>query len=174
MQGGPWCPGGVLAVPKIGQWETYLWVSICGATCWGLAPAGSRGTLRMNGIGKWERERERKRETRLGCAAESGSCFIFHHRLYTLSWYISKGQISTQTQFNITSACPSQNQVFSVYFCLWESFPIDFFIHYLLALSLTENRKAAVSWYRRLQPSRNTILLTQKSVFLQKFSAKFI
>ena len=63
----------------------------------------------MNGIGEREthrtgldraksaRERGRERETRPGCAAESGSCFIFHHRLYTLSWYISKGQISTQT-----------------------------------------------------------------------------
>ena len=44
-----------------------------------------------------ERERQRERETRPGYAAESGSCFIFHHSLYTLSWYISKGQISTQT-----------------------------------------------------------------------------
>ena len=44
-----------------------------------------------------ERERERERETRPGCAAESGNGFIFHHRLYTLSWYISKGQINTQT-----------------------------------------------------------------------------
>ena len=30
-------------------------------TCWGPASAGSRGTLRMNGIGK-ERERRRGRE----------------------------------------------------------------------------------------------------------------
>ena len=44
-----------------------------------------------------ERERERRRETRPGYAAESGSCFIFHHRLYTLSWYISKRKISIQT-----------------------------------------------------------------------------
>ena len=84
--------------------------------CQGPAPAGSRGTLRMNGISErrhigWalmgpslrgrererERERKRERETRPGYAAESGSCFIFHHRLYTLSWYISRGQISTQT-----------------------------------------------------------------------------
>ena len=67
----------------------------------------------MNGIGEREtcrigldgaesarerdRDRDRGRETRPGYVAESGSCFIFHHRLYTLSWYISKGQISTQT-----------------------------------------------------------------------------
>ena len=63
----------------------------------------------MNGVGEREtcrtgldgaksaRERERKRETRPGYAAESGSCFIFHRSLYTLSWYTSKGQISTQT-----------------------------------------------------------------------------
>ena len=44
-----------------------------------------------------ERERETERETRLGYAAESGSCFIFHHHLYTLCWFISKGQISIQT-----------------------------------------------------------------------------
>ena len=44
-----------------------------------------------------KRERERERETRLGYAAESGSCFIFHHHLYTLCWFISKGQISIQT-----------------------------------------------------------------------------
>ena len=86
--------------------------------CRGPAPAGSRGTLRMNGVGEREtrrtgldraksargreRERERERErpdqTRPDeCAAESGSCFIFHHSLYTLSWCISKGQISIQT-----------------------------------------------------------------------------
>ena len=64
-----------------------------------------------------ERERERKRPDQ-EYPAESGSCFIFHHSLYTLSWYISKGQISIQTQFNMTSACPSRNQVCSVYFCL--------------------------------------------------------
>ena len=75
---------------------------------------GSRGTLRMNGVGKREthrtgldgaksareRERERQRERERpdpGYVVESGSCFIFHHHLYTLSWYISKGQISTQT-----------------------------------------------------------------------------
>ena len=40
--------------------------------CRGPAPAGSRGTLRMNGVGERERERERERETRPGCAAESG------------------------------------------------------------------------------------------------------
>ena len=77
--------------------------------CWGPAPAGSRGTLRMKGVGEWERDRERDRErererererdqtTRPGCAAESGNCFIFHHSLYTLSRYISKGEISIQT-----------------------------------------------------------------------------
>ena len=43
-----------------------------------------------------EREKERKRPDQ-ECAAESGSCFIFHHSLYTLSWYISKGEISIQT-----------------------------------------------------------------------------
>ena len=42
-----------------------------------------------------ERERERKRQNQ-EYAAESGRCFIFHHSLYTLSWYISKGQISIQ------------------------------------------------------------------------------
>ena len=79
--------------------------------CRGSAPAGSRGILRMNGVGEKrhvrpammgpslqgrdrERERERERETRLGYAAESGSCFIFHHHL---CWFISKGQISIQT-----------------------------------------------------------------------------
>ena len=76
----------------------------------GPAPAGSRGTLRMNGVGERETRRTgldraksargRERQTDRPdqeCAAESGSCFIFHHRLYTLSWYISKGQISIQT-----------------------------------------------------------------------------
>ena len=42
------------------------------------------------------RERERKRPDQ-EYAAESGNCFIFHHSLYTLSRYISKGQISIQT-----------------------------------------------------------------------------
>ena len=78
--------------------------------CRGPAPAGSRGTLRMNGVGEREtrrtsldraksaREGERERERPdQECAAESGSCFIFHHSLYTLRWCISKGQISIQT-----------------------------------------------------------------------------
>ena len=45
--------------------------------CQGPAPAGSRGTLRMNGVGKRERKRNRERETRLGCAAESGNALFF-------------------------------------------------------------------------------------------------
>ena len=79
-------------------------------SCIGPAPAGSRGTLRMNGISErrhvglalmgpslqW-REREREREARPEYAAESCSHFIFHHHLYTLSWFISEGQISIQT-----------------------------------------------------------------------------
>ena len=79
--------------------------------CQGPAPAGSRGTLRMNGVSEREtgrtgldqaksaRERERKKKSRPDqeYAAESGSCFIFHHSLYTLRCYISKGQISIQT-----------------------------------------------------------------------------
>ena len=80
--------------------------------CWGPALAGSRGTLRMNGVSEREtcrtgldraksaRERERKEERKRPdqeYAAESGSCFIFHHSLYTLRCYISKGQISIQT-----------------------------------------------------------------------------
>ena len=91
-----------------------------------------------------EKERKRERKTRPECAAESGSCFIFHHRLYTLSWYISKGEISTQTSFNITSACPSGNQVFSVYFLFMRVFSHRFFVHYLLALSLAENRSGSL------------------------------
>ena len=43
----------------------------------GPAPAGSRGTLRMNGVGKCKRERERERETRPGCAPESGVTLFF-------------------------------------------------------------------------------------------------
>ena len=140
--------------------------------CWGPAPAGSRGTLRMTSTGEREtrrtgldgaksaRERERERDTRPGYVAESGSCFIFHHRLYTLSWYISKGQISIQTQFNIISACPSQNQVCSVYFLFIRVFSHRFFVNYLLVLRLAENRKLAVSWYSKSQHNRNTILLT--------------
>ena len=42
-----------------------------------------------------EREKERKRPDQ-EYATESGSCFIFDRSLYTLSWYISKGQISIQ------------------------------------------------------------------------------
>ena len=79
-------------------------------TCWGPAPAGSRGTLRMKGVGEREtrrtgldraksareREKERKRPDQ-EYTAESGNCFIFYHSLYTLRCYISKGQISIQT-----------------------------------------------------------------------------
>ena len=48
---------------------------------------------------KSARERERKRERKRPdqeYAAQSGSCFIFHHSLYTLRCYISKEQINIQ------------------------------------------------------------------------------
>ena len=58
---------------------------------------GDRETRRIGpaliGTSLLGRERERKRQDQ-EYAAESGSCFIFHHRLYTLNWYTSKGQIS--------------------------------------------------------------------------------
>ena len=54
------------------------------------------GLHRAKSARERERERERKRPDQ-ECAAESGSCFIFDRSLYTLSWYISKGQISIQT-----------------------------------------------------------------------------
>ena len=47
-------------------------------SCQGPASAGSRGTLRRNGVGEC---RERERESRLGCAAGSAvlcRCFIFY------------------------------------------------------------------------------------------------
>ena len=62
--------------------------------CWGPCPS------RIQGYPQNERcwpMRERERETRPECAAESGSCFIFHRSHYTLSWYISKGVIHIQT-----------------------------------------------------------------------------
>ena len=43
--------------------------------CRDPASAGSRGTLRMNGIS--ERDRDRERDTRRGCAAESGKSLFF-------------------------------------------------------------------------------------------------
>ena len=55
-----------------------------------LAPAGSRGTLRMNEQHSRVRERERERETRPGCAAESGR-FVFYCSFYTLSSTFLKG-----------------------------------------------------------------------------------
>ena len=59
--------------------------------CWGPAPAGSRGTLRMNGVSKGKRERER--ETRLGVCSRVWQCFVFYHSFYTLSYYIYEGKI---------------------------------------------------------------------------------
>ena len=53
-----------------------------GATGRGPASAGSRGTLRMNGISERKRERERQREReresdQTGGAAESGQSLFF-------------------------------------------------------------------------------------------------
>ena len=46
--------------------------------CRGPAPAGSRGTLRMNGVGEREREREKEKERPgWGFAAESGNAFFY-------------------------------------------------------------------------------------------------
>ena len=36
--------------------------------CWGPASAGSRGTLRMNGVGKKKRERETESDQMGGCS----------------------------------------------------------------------------------------------------------
>ena len=51
------------------------------------ASAGSRGTLRMNGIGERKRERERERESdQTEGAVESGkSLFFFNLSFYILS-----------------------------------------------------------------------------------------
>ena len=60
---------------------------------------GERET-RRNGLdrAKSARERERKKERdQTRNMQQSGSCFIFHHSIYTLLCYISKGQISIQT-----------------------------------------------------------------------------
>ena len=88
--------------------------------CWGPAPPGSRGTLRMNGVGERETRRtgldraksagereRRKKETRPGiCSRVWQLLYLFIYflvalffdcSLYTLNWYISKGQTSIQT-----------------------------------------------------------------------------
>ena len=52
------------SITKVQREASFAWGSILfpdvtgkGFTgCWGPAPAGSRGTLRMNGIGEWERQ----------------------------------------------------------------------------------------------------------------------
>ena len=64
-------------------------------TCRGPAPAGSRGTLRMNSIGEGERERkrekkreregEREKDQRLGVSSRVRQCFIFYCSFNTLS-----------------------------------------------------------------------------------------
>ena len=45
--------------------------------CRGPASAGSRGTLRMNGIGERDRDRDRERETRLGVCSRVWQIFYF-------------------------------------------------------------------------------------------------
>ena len=44
--------------------------------CRGPASAGSRATLRMNGVGETETQRQRERPD-WGCAAESGKSLFF-------------------------------------------------------------------------------------------------
>ena len=73
-----------------------------------------------------ERERKKERDQTRNMQQSLEVALFFTIAFNTLHCYISKGQISIQTQFNITSACPSRNQVCSVHFCLWASFPIDF------------------------------------------------
>ena len=48
---------------------------------------------------RWRvRQRERQKERdQTGMCSRVWQCFIFHDSLYTLSWYIFKGEISTQT-----------------------------------------------------------------------------
>ena len=56
--------------------------------CWGPASAGSRGTLRMNGVG----ERERPD---YGCAAESGSALLVlqETRVFSAYFFVYEGLI---------------------------------------------------------------------------------
>ena len=60
--------------PPERKWEITALIK-----CQGPASAGSRGTLRMNGVGekRRERERERERETRLGVCSRVWQVFIF-------------------------------------------------------------------------------------------------
>ena len=67
--------------------------------CQGPAPAGSRGTLRMNGVGEWERVRQS-----LGLSLK----FIFARPLYTLNifWgevHIAYTQVISKHYSNLTS-----------------------------------------------------------------------
>ena len=55
-----------------------------GAVCRGPASAGSRGTLRMNGVGEKKRERETRLEV-CSSLAESGKSLFFYHSFYILS-----------------------------------------------------------------------------------------
>ena len=55
---------------KYKKQNLWFWV-ICQSPCWGPASAGSRFTLRMNGIS------ERKREIRLGMCSGVWQMFIY-------------------------------------------------------------------------------------------------
>ena len=65
-------------IPKAGCWTPGDVIAACSmvAQCRGPASAGSRGTLRMNGVGERKRERERERD-QTGGAIESGKSFFF-------------------------------------------------------------------------------------------------
>ena len=85
------------------------------STCRGPAPAGSRGTLRMNGVGEWERVRQ---SSRLSLK------FIFAWPLYTLNnifWgevHIAYTQVISKHYSNLTF---NRNRMSPTYFFVHKS-----------------------------------------------------
>ena len=70
-------------IPKAGCWTPGDVIAACSmvAQCRGPASAGSRGTLRMNGVG--ERKRERERETRQGVQQSLANLYFLPQLLYS-------------------------------------------------------------------------------------------
>ena len=101
--------------------------------CQGPASTGSRGTLRMNGIGKRERRHmrpaksareERERETRRGCSRVWQCCIFLPWLLYPKLVHFSGEDSLTLHQLVL-----QETGVFSAYFFLYEGL-----VHYLLAV----------------------------------------
>ena len=129
-----WCWRRILRVPWTARRSSQSILKEIGL-CRGPAPGGSRGTLRMNGVGEWERVRQS-----LGLSLK----FIFARLLYTLNnifggsaYCLHTGHLKTLQQLDLQQKLDVTHILFSftrVFLIIWPSGLLTFYHLHLVWL----------------------------------------